>query len=176
MPETDSVNAPEDGDVVAVSDAERRLRHYLADQDIGCPKCGYNLRGLEDDSCPECGERAELVLRLADARGALGALVVTIVGLSLTLGMTSLACFNILGFWIITGRLFHSIQLIVMQLIVFGFFVGTIIILVVVARRRGRAWFERRRRRSQKALAIAAWSTPLIYLAIVNLLAFLAVV
>lgn len=31
------------------------LRRFLADRDVPCPHCEYNLRGLETDRCPECG-------------------------------------------------------------------------------------------------------------------------
>ncbi len=31
------------------------VRHYLAGRDLPCPRCGYNLRGLGGDGCPECG-------------------------------------------------------------------------------------------------------------------------
>lgn len=41
------------------------LRDYLRDRDAACPGCGYNLRGLDADSCPECGRR----LRLGLVRG-----------------------------------------------------------------------------------------------------------
>lgn len=34
---------------------EDRLQVYLAEHDVPCPKCGYNLRGLEGHTCPECG-------------------------------------------------------------------------------------------------------------------------
>jgi len=27
---------------------------YFADKDVACPYCGYNLRGLTDEVCPEC--------------------------------------------------------------------------------------------------------------------------
>ncbi len=39
---------------------------FLASQDIPCPKCGYNLRGLVGRCCPECGlsmHDIELALR-----------------------------------------------------------------------------------------------------------------
>ncbi len=31
------------------------LRDYLAERDIPCESCGYNLRGVETVQCPECG-------------------------------------------------------------------------------------------------------------------------
>jgi hypothetical protein len=38
------------------------LRDNLADRDSPCPGCGYSLRGLTGDTCPECGKG------VADAR------------------------------------------------------------------------------------------------------------
>ncbi|MEL6499418.1 MAG: hypothetical protein AAGJ54_10910 [Planctomycetota bacterium] len=31
-----------------------QLRAYLADCDVPCPGCGYNLRGVTEPVCPEC--------------------------------------------------------------------------------------------------------------------------
>lgn len=36
------------------------LRSFLANRDTPCPGCGYNLRGLTDATCPECGIPIEL--------------------------------------------------------------------------------------------------------------------
>ncbi len=33
----------------------RELRSFLAERDAPCPECGYGLRGLTGDRCPECG-------------------------------------------------------------------------------------------------------------------------
>jgi Zn finger protein HypA/HybF involved in hydrogenase expression len=34
--------------------AATTLREYLADRDVPCHQCGYNLRGAQDVFCPEC--------------------------------------------------------------------------------------------------------------------------
>jgi hypothetical protein len=39
-----------------MADSRDTLRRYLADHDVPCPACGYNLRGLEGEVCPECGD------------------------------------------------------------------------------------------------------------------------
>ncbi len=31
------------------------LREFLAGRDVFCPQCEYNLRGLDQPRCPECG-------------------------------------------------------------------------------------------------------------------------
>lgn len=36
------------------------LRLFLAERDAACPECGYNVRGLAADACPECHRRLEL--------------------------------------------------------------------------------------------------------------------
>ncbi len=37
------------------SDDGERVRGYLARHDADCPRCAYNLRGLNEPRCPECG-------------------------------------------------------------------------------------------------------------------------
>ncbi len=31
------------------------LTRYLGENDVACERCGYNLRGIHDPWCPECG-------------------------------------------------------------------------------------------------------------------------
>ncbi len=45
--------------------ASERLARYLADRDLPCLNCQYNLRGLRGESCPECGQPLALDKLLA---------------------------------------------------------------------------------------------------------------
>lgn len=42
------------------------LAAFLADRDVECPSCGYQLRGVNSTACPECGR----VLRINDLRSS----------------------------------------------------------------------------------------------------------
>jgi DNA-directed RNA polymerase subunit RPC12/RpoP len=57
------------------------LREYLADRDVPCPQCAYNLRALTGDTCPECGDRIILRVGLVEPRQA-----------ALIAGLIALAC------------------------------------------------------------------------------------
>jgi len=41
------------------------LTAYLADRDVLCPNCEYNLRGVKANCCPECGRPFALLSALA---------------------------------------------------------------------------------------------------------------
>ncbi|RMH12931.1 MAG: hypothetical protein D6695_05405 [Planctomycetota bacterium] len=64
--------------------ADECLRKYLADQDTPCPGCSYNLRGLQSNHCPECGEA--LVLRVGLAEPNLAAFLAGLIGLAAGVG------------------------------------------------------------------------------------------
>ena len=68
--------------------ADPRLTDYLAGRDEPCPACGYNLRDLCGDRCPECGDGLALRLGLADPR--VGTLVAGLIGLSAGAGLSGL--------------------------------------------------------------------------------------
>jgi hypothetical protein len=42
--------------------ADSALRVFLAERDVSCPHCGYNLRGLQSTVCPECRHALQLQL------------------------------------------------------------------------------------------------------------------
>lgn len=64
------------------------LREFLADRDIECPGCSYNLRGLTGRTCPECGQGLVVTLRLREPRQ--GSLIAGLVGLSMGAGLGGL--------------------------------------------------------------------------------------
>lgn len=47
------------------------LADFLVDRDVACPTCGFNLRGLAGNRCPECSARIQLVIAHPDALWAL---------------------------------------------------------------------------------------------------------
>lgn len=54
------------------------LAAFLADRDQPCPRCGYNLRGVEGAQCPECGERLVLTLERRRRLGGWGPFLVLV--------------------------------------------------------------------------------------------------
>jgi hypothetical protein len=44
------------------------LTSYLRDRDTACPGCGYNLRGLTKDVCPECQQQLTLRVGLTEPK------------------------------------------------------------------------------------------------------------
>ncbi|MFM9995442.1 MAG: YcxB family protein [Phycisphaerales bacterium] len=48
------------------------LGDFLANRDLACPSCGYSLRGLRTDRCPECATHLSVELLTAPSRRADG--------------------------------------------------------------------------------------------------------
>jgi hypothetical protein len=42
------------------------IKAFVADRDVPCPACGYNLRGGQSMACAECGARLDLRVGCAD--------------------------------------------------------------------------------------------------------------
>lgn len=64
------------------------VRAYVAERDVPCPGCGYNLRGLTGERCPECNEALEVRIGLAEPR--MGAFIACVVGLAVGAGAAGL--------------------------------------------------------------------------------------
>lgn len=86
--------------VISDRDAEL-LRAFLAERDVACPGCGYNVRDLTSKRCPECG--LELALQLALVEPKQAAFVAGLVGIGAGLGFNGL----ILG-WFLWERYSNS--------------------------------------------------------------------
>jgi hypothetical protein len=48
---------------------EQMLLAFVATRDVRCPACGYNLRQLHSNTCPECGNALRLSVGLVDSVG-----------------------------------------------------------------------------------------------------------
>jgi hypothetical protein len=64
------------------------LAHFLRNRDEPCPLCGYNLRDLPGDRCPECGH--QIVLRVNAVEPRLAAAITGLIGLSAGAGLNVL--------------------------------------------------------------------------------------
>jgi hypothetical protein len=71
-----------------VAAADDMLTEYLAARDVGCPGCGYNLRGLTGRACPECAQALRLVVNLEEPR--LGSWIAGLLGTAAGAGFNGL--------------------------------------------------------------------------------------
>lgn len=71
-----------------VAAADDMLTEYLAARDVGCPGCGYNLRGLTGRACPECAQALRLVVNLEEPR--LGGWIAGMIGTAAGAGFNGL--------------------------------------------------------------------------------------
>ena len=66
------------------------LPAFLASRDVPCPSCSYNLRGVQEPVCPECGHSLELgVSGLGRGRGYLLFLLLALAWVALAGGMNA---------------------------------------------------------------------------------------
>jgi len=122
---------------------ESLLIEYLADRDMACPGCGYNLRGLKEPRCPECG--ADLQLRVSLAEPKLGVFIAILVALSTGFG------FNLFllgwGMWAMSFRGFPGLRDL-WSVACFSAFLGAAVVVLL----RNRRWLREREPLAQAAL------------------------
>jgi hypothetical protein len=66
------------------------LNAFLAERDVPCPRCGYNLRSLVGRRCPECGD--ELTLRIGLVEPRAGAYMTALAASCFGVGGAGLFC------------------------------------------------------------------------------------
>ena len=64
------------------------LTQFLADRDVTCPRCGYNLHGAASNACPECGDYLQLGL----VYPGMAAYITMLVAISAGLGGSAMIC------------------------------------------------------------------------------------
>lgn len=67
-------------------DEGRHLRIWLGHNDAPCPVCGYNLRHLSGNICPECGQQFKL--RVGDVDLRFGLLLAFIAPMTMLCGLS----------------------------------------------------------------------------------------
>ncbi len=143
------------GDLGESSGGELRL--FLAERDVACPNCGYNLKGLTAGRCPECDQRLALQIALAEPR--FGAWMTCVLSLAAVGGLFFLG-------WIVV--MFISIKEGLPRGREFGVLVvyplcASLLCLPVCAffvRSAGRRWLRRRAPESVKWVVLACVLIP----------------
>jgi hypothetical protein len=140
------------------------LQRFLANRDISCPVCAYNLRGLDSIACPECGAKIDLRVGSDDLK--LGAWLVALLSVGLPLGFMALfALFLCIG-CLLYGAVDELMVTIVCLLV--GALVYGIALWSLIGWRRS---FWRRSRLRQRAMAgvisAFAWGVVAVYLVVI---------
>lgn len=130
------------------------LAHFLADRDVRCPSCGYNLRDLRSAACPECGQPLSVRLDAADPRT--GRYLACVIALS---GAASVMA---TGLGIALPRIARSGGMSFLnagEQFLFVWYptavaLAALVALCLLLRRRGRTWFHAGRGPARSALAV----------------------
>lgn len=138
------------------------LRDFLGDRDEPCPSCGYNLRGLQTNICPECRQELTLGVQLAEPK--LKAFIAAVIGFAIGSGFSAM----LVGYVVVTqiaksrGRVPPDFLIAVFP----GLVVCGVPLVVLLIKRRA---FCRLSESARLGWAVLAW-----ILAIANLLYFTA--
>ena len=137
------------------------LRTFLAERDVSCPGCGYNLRGLAGGACPECNQ--ELVLRVNLVEPRMGAWIAVMSGLLAGSGASLIWLLWIVMMWIRFGpppsRSLPFVWIPAITLVVMGT-AGALLAFPM-----GRRWFRGISATHRAVLGIVVWAV-LVYVAL----------
>jgi hypothetical protein len=147
---------------MAEPDADRAmLQQFLADRDVPCPQCGYNLRTLSGAICPECGEQLALGVHLVEPKQA--APIAGLIGLSAGFGLNGLLLIYAMIRFRDLGRGFMNSFIIINAV---GFVVlGCCLLLWLKSWR----WIRRREAPMRWSLAAVCWALSLIDLIVFSI-------
>ncbi len=129
--------------------ADPFLTRFLSERDAACPLCGYALRGLTGEVCPECGDR--LVLKVGLAEPQLAWFIAGLIGLGGGFGFDAILI-GYAGIDTLVDFQGGSLSLYQLMPLLLGF--GVLGLLLF-------AWIRSRRRLGRAPLAIR-WSLSLV--------------
>ncbi|HLO42059.1 MAG TPA: hypothetical protein VK176_13620 [Phycisphaerales bacterium] len=139
--------------------SESDLATFLADRDVLCPSCKYNLRGLKESRCPECNQ--ELVLGVQLAVPFTRMYIAAISG-PIAVGGSALLSLGAVGWASLgPGRLHKTVWL------AFAVVPGIALVISIcsvyaLSRRAGLTWFGRLLPFEKWSIVIAGWAYALV--------------
>jgi uncharacterized paraquat-inducible protein A len=131
------------------------LRAHLSRHVESCPVCGYSLRQLTSDHCPECGARLELRISSSDLR--LGPWIAALIGVLLPLGagLMLLTPFLSILFDDFSSLYFRDrYEFIARFVVLILLLVVYVAVLVRLVRRRHEFWRRQRRTQIRRAVVV----------------------
>ena len=135
------------------------LKALLAERDIPCPVCGYNLRAIASTNCPECG--AKLDLRVGSTDLKLGLWLVSVLAVALPLGACAIWVIMICAVMTIEGMWASDAVIATITLAAAGILYGGGLAQLLVKRRRFWKWS----RMKQRVTALILGSASILVLA-----------
>lgn len=138
------------------------LRAYLASRDEPCPGCGYNLRDLTGERCPECNQ--PLTLRVGLAEPHLGAYLAALSG-PLAAAGTAAVILSIIAYATLRfGPPPRQEMVAIVGIPALGLVCHSGL-LALLLRTRGRAWFRSAGTNVRIAIIVVGWALPLLFIA-----------
>lgn len=135
------------------------LTAYLAENDAPCPACGYNLRDLTTDRCPECSQRIVLSLKLQEPRT--GPLIAAIAGLVTCSGAGAmLLAFVVCVMALHPRRMPQGEEFVMLVALPLVALVGAGFPAIRLGSHRGRVWFARLSAEKRLLTVLACWFAP----------------
>ncbi len=136
------------------------LQGYLAERDVPCPGCGYNLRGLPEGTCPECRQELKLTVGLVESR--IGALVACLGPLFAGAGAAgALLVVAVIMMWSRGGRMPRGHEAWIVLWLPLGCLVVCGLAAVLMSRRRGRMWFRNLSHEALLGVVVGSIALPL---------------
>jgi hypothetical protein len=135
------------------------LAAFLSSRDVPCPGCGYNLRGLTSDHCPECYQH--LVLSVSLAEPPVVQYVLAMVGLAACGAAAGLMVLGVLAISVLYKDLpggNTAVVLLWAPLAIVGVDAAMVASCLLPASRR---WFRTRSRSGRWMIALACWGASL---------------